>query len=233
MIVTQVNFRSARLIFVGVLSDENITRRKFNRRKFLQTKIFRSTVTRFSREDSQNSLRDTPDLLAEALDSMEQVQHLGECTSDARGKLPEVPAPYLEELTHDLTRTIHDSAGGASHTLGHNLTSEVAGDPSQGASHNLTMDVMDNSRGKVIHGPARGSEPSEFPMPVCGTKIKVQPTTVPQMARSTESGMGKVVITDSIHPGGSPSTVVARGHVLSREQQSAMYISIQKLLYWL
>ena len=178
-------------------------------------------------------MRDTPDLLAEALDSMEQVQHLGECTSDARGKLPEVPAPYLEELTHDLTRTIHDSAGGASHTLGHNLTSEVAGDPSQGASHNLTMDVMDNSRGKVIHGPARGSEPSEFPMPVCGTKIKVQPTTVPQMARSTESGMGKVVITDSIHPGGSPSTVVARGHVLSREQQSAMYISIQKLLYWL
>ena len=92
---------------------------------------------------------------------------------------------------------------------------------------------MDNSRGIVIHGPARGSEPLEFPMPVCGTKIKVQPTTVPQMARSAESGMGKVVIMDSIHPGGSLSTVVARGHVLSREQKSAMYISLQKLLYWL
>ena len=35
---------SHKLIFAGVLSDENITRRKFNRRKFLQTKTSRSTV---------------------------------------------------------------------------------------------------------------------------------------------------------------------------------------------
>lgn len=35
---------SARLIFAGVLSDKNITRQKFNRRIFLQTKTSRDTV---------------------------------------------------------------------------------------------------------------------------------------------------------------------------------------------
>ena len=160
--------------------------------------------------------RDAPDLSAKALGSMEHVQHLGEFTSDERGESPEVPAPYLEELTHGMTRTIYNPVGGASYTSGvssHNLTNEVVGDASQGTSHDVTMDVMDNSTRKVIHGPAGGSEPLKFPMPVCGTEIKVQSTIVPQTARSTESGMGNVVVNGSIDPGRSPSTVVARGHV--------------------
>ena len=81
--------------------------------------------------------RDTHDLSAEASESMENGQYLEEFTSDARGKSSEVSVPYL---IHDLTRNIHDSAGGASHTSGvssHNLTSEVACVPSQGASPQL------------------------------------------------------------------------------------------------
>ena len=113
----------------------------------------------------------------------------------------------------------------------HNLTSEVAGDPSQGTSHDLTIDVMDHSTRKVIHGPESGSEPLEFPMPVCGTEIKVQPTTVPQVARSTESGMGNVVIKGSSDPGRSPATVVARGHVpVQRTAERHVHFSTEAIM---
>ena len=151
---------------------------------------------------------------------MEQVQHLGEFTSDERGESPEAPAPYLEELTNSMTRTIHDSAGGASYTSGissHNLTSKVAGDSSQGANIQLEKLFM------VQHG----SEPLEFPMPVCGTEIKIQPTTVPQMARSTESGMGNVVVKGSIDPGRSTSPVVAREHIASPENSRVSHFSTE------
>ena len=60
-------------------------------------------LTRFSREDGQKSVRrDTPDLTAEALDSIESVQSLREFTSGATGESSELPAPYFEGLTNDL-----------------------------------------------------------------------------------------------------------------------------------
>ena len=50
------------------------------------------------------------------------------------------------------------------------------------------MDVMDNSRRKVVHGPASGSEHLEFPMPVVVLKSRYSPLHYPR-----QQGVQKVV----------------------------------------
>ena len=48
------------------------------------------------------------------------------------------------------------------------------------------------------------------------------------MARNTGSGMGTVIVKDSVDPGRSPSTVVARGHVpVQRTSERHMLFSTE------